>query len=209
MKTSRVEAFSDCVFAFALTLLVLTIQAPDPRGDIGRQLLRLWPSYGAYALTVLVIGAIWVNHHAMFDQIKVVTWPLLFMNTVMLGLVAFLPLPTRVLASALHVHNGERAATCFYGLAFTLCGAATVATWSYARRKRLLHHSISETLARSAERRFLIGPCLYLFAALTGLIAPLFSILLYAFLVIFFWYPGHALAPTLTEESSATQGGES
>ena len=114
-----------------------------------------------------------------------------------------------MLASALHVHNGERAATCFYGLSFTLCGAATVGIWSHARHKGLLHRSISETLARSAERSFLIGPCLYIVAALTGLIAPLVSILLYAFLVIFYWYPGHALAPSLTEEASAAQGEES
>jgi uncharacterized membrane protein len=195
VRTSRVEAFSDGVFAIALTLLVLTIEKPDPHGDVGHELLHLWPSYAAYGLSVLAIGAIWVNHHAMFAKIVAVTWPLLFLNTVGLGLVAFLPFPTEVLASALHAHHGQQAATFFYGAAFTLFGVTTVATWRYARRNRLIDPSIGDGAARSFERRLFVGPSLYMVAALIGLAVPVLALLLYAFLVIFFWLPTRALDP--------------
>jgi uncharacterized membrane protein len=161
MKTSRVEAFSDGVFPIALTVPVLTIEAPDPRGDLARELIHLWPSYLAYALTVLVIGAVWVNHHAMFEHIAVVDWPLLFMNTLTLGFVAFLPLPTKVLASALHAHHGEPAAMLFYGMPFALSGVGVVGTWSSARRRGHLKPSITDTQARAIQHRYLVGPSLY------------------------------------------------
>jgi uncharacterized membrane protein len=192
VSIGRVEAFSDGVFAIALTLLVLTIHAPDPRGDLAQALLHLWPSYAAYGLSVLVIGAIWVNHHAMFSQIAIATWPLLFLNTVGLGLVAFLPLPTEVLASALHLHSGERTATFFFGLLFVLFGVVTVATWSYATRNGLLEPTVSAAAARATERRLLVGPTLYAVATGIALVAPVVSLALYAFLLVFFWYPGRS-----------------
>ena len=65
MPTGRVEAFSDGVFAIAITLLILTI-TPPTHGELGHELLRLWPSYVAYVVSFVTIGIIWVNHHAIF-----------------------------------------------------------------------------------------------------------------------------------------------
>ena len=204
IRTTRVEAFSDGVFAIALTLLVLTIEVPDVNGNLGRELTRLWPAYGAYALSVLVIGAIWVNHHAMFDQIDAVTWPLLFLNTAALGLVAFLPLPTEVLAKSLTAGHNERVATFFYGVPFALFGFVTVATWAYARRRGLIKRSISSEHARRAELRLLVGPSIYTIGAALGLVVPALALALYAFLVAFFWYPTRAGHDPQTVDVRAT-----
>ncbi|MEH2325027.1 MAG: TMEM175 family protein [Nostoc sp.] len=68
MDTTRLKAFSDGVFAIAIALLVLEIKVPPPDTALGAKLLQLWPSYLAYVVSFLVIGAIWINHHAMFHS---------------------------------------------------------------------------------------------------------------------------------------------
>ena len=80
MDITRLEAFSDGVFAIAITLLVLEIKVPPPGTAIGTELLHLWPSYLAYVVSFLVIGAIWINHHAMFKHIVRVDGMLLLLN---------------------------------------------------------------------------------------------------------------------------------
>lgn len=80
MDTNRLEAFSDGVFAIATTLLILEIKVP-PGEALGLGLLHLWPSYLAYAIGFIVIGAIWINHHAMFDWIVRADQKLLLLNT--------------------------------------------------------------------------------------------------------------------------------
>ena len=68
MRTSRLEAFSDGVFAIAATLLVLELRVPSDAPDLVGALLRLWPAYAAYLVSFLTIGIIWVNHHTLFAK---------------------------------------------------------------------------------------------------------------------------------------------
>jgi uncharacterized membrane protein len=74
MRTGRLEAFSDGVFAIAITLLVLDLAVPlreeTPPGALGRTLAGQWPSYVAYLVSFLVIGIIWVNHHGVFSRVR-------------------------------------------------------------------------------------------------------------------------------------------
>lgn len=67
MTTSRLEAFSDGVFAIAITLLVLEFGITESTHDLGGQLLHIWPSYFAYVTSFLTIGIVWVNHHGLFN----------------------------------------------------------------------------------------------------------------------------------------------
>ncbi|WP_229687244.1 TMEM175 family protein [Micromonospora parathelypteridis] len=87
-------AFSDGVFAIAVTLLVLEIQPPQDFGHLLRGLGALWPSYLAYALSFLLIGQVWVNHHVMFDRVRHVDREVLFFNTLLLMVIASLPFST-------------------------------------------------------------------------------------------------------------------
>ena len=102
MDTNRLEAFSDGFFAITITLLVLEIKVPPLGSALGRELLSLWPSYLAYTVSFIVIGAIWINHHAMFDHIVRVDHTLLLLNTFHLMFIVFIPFPTAVLARSLH-----------------------------------------------------------------------------------------------------------
>ncbi|HEV7709997.1 MAG TPA: TMEM175 family protein, partial [Asanoa sp.] len=80
---ARVVFFSDAVFAIAVTLLVLGIEPPDDFGNLPDGLGRLWPSYLAYAISFLLIGQVWVNHHVMFEHIRSIDRRVLFLNTLL------------------------------------------------------------------------------------------------------------------------------
>jgi uncharacterized membrane protein len=95
LSTSRTEAFSDGVFAIAATLLVLELKVPHVEpGGLWDALLEQWPSYATYVVSFLIIGIIWVNHHAVMERIRRVNRRLLFMNLVFLMVVAVIPFPT-------------------------------------------------------------------------------------------------------------------
>jgi hypothetical protein len=96
--TMRLVAFSDAVFAITITLLVLEIKPPGDYKNLLHDLLALWASYLAYAVTFLFIGQVWVNHHVMFDDIRTADRTVLLLNTLLLMVVAFLPFATSVLA---------------------------------------------------------------------------------------------------------------
>jgi TMEM175 potassium channel family protein len=116
--TSRVEAFSDGVFAIAITLLVLEINVdPSEYDHLARALAHEWPAYLAYVTSFLTVGGVWLSHHALFSRLRYVDAVLLRINLVLLLIVSFLPFPTGVLAEALHANNhAERIAIGFYGV---------------------------------------------------------------------------------------------
>jgi uncharacterized membrane protein len=97
--STRVEAFSDAVFAIAITLLVLDLHAPSG-GDMLHHLLQQWPGYLAYLASFGYIGVIWVNHHQLFTRIASVDLGLLWCNLGLLLGSSVLPFPTAVLSSA-------------------------------------------------------------------------------------------------------------
>jgi uncharacterized membrane protein len=115
--TARVEAFSDGVFAIAITLLVLEIRVePADYHDLRHALLHEWPAYLAYVTSFLTVGSLWIAHHALFVRLRYVDPVLLRINLLLLMVVAFLPFPTGVLAQAMHASDeAERTAVVFYG----------------------------------------------------------------------------------------------
>src|SRR5579872_3693954 len=110
MNKSRVEAFSDGVFAIAITLLVLTIAQPTNYSDLGHQLRERWPSLAAFVVSFAVIGIMWLNHHSLFIHFARVDRGLFYLNMFLLLTITFLPYPTGVLGEALAKGEGERIA---------------------------------------------------------------------------------------------------
>jgi len=194
MKTTRLEAFSDGVFAIATTLLILEIKVP-PIADLGVGLLQLWPSYLAYAISFVVIGAIWTNHHTIFQWIDRIDHKLLLLNTLHLMFIAFLPFPTAVLAEAFHSRRNESMAAAFYGGTLTLIGIFVIAIWSYASRHReLLNETISPQQAKVIGRRYLIGTATYALATILAYVDPWISIALFIALIVYFLWPRKQVA---------------
>jgi uncharacterized membrane protein len=189
MSTNRLEAFSDGVFAIAITLLVLEIDVPPSTG-LAAGLVHLWPSYLAYAVSFIVIGAIWINHHGMFQHITRADEPFLLLNVGQLMFIAFLPFPTAVLAKAFHDRAGEAVAAAFYGGTLTIIGILVTSMWYYAAHgHRLLKKEITPKEAKRIGRKFLVGPTGYAVASLVALAAPWAALLFYLGLNVFFLWP--------------------
>jgi uncharacterized membrane protein len=91
--TARIEAFSDGVFAIAITLLIIEVHVParEHAETLGHELLRIWPSYLGYLTSFLTIGVMWINHHYVFELIDRVDRMMLLLNTLLLMLIAFVP----------------------------------------------------------------------------------------------------------------------
>src|SRR3974377_1375653 len=112
-ETARLEAFSDGVFAIAITLLILEIKIPGYDTDLRVQLMRQWPSYLAFFISFAFIGMMWVNIHRMFTHIKKTDDVLLLLNLLLMFGVCVIPFTTALLAAHLG-HTGARTAVVVY-----------------------------------------------------------------------------------------------
>jgi uncharacterized membrane protein len=167
--TSRVEAFSDGVFAIAITLLVLEIRLPTGAIRSGAalwsDLAGLWPSYFGYALSFLVIGVMWINHHALFEYIRGVNRQLLVANLLLLMGVGFLPFPTVVLAEHLADPSTRSAATAFYSATLVFTSLTFNLTWWIGRRERLLlGPDVPKQAVRTITTRYVVALACYVVA---------------------------------------------
>lgn len=192
MSVARLEAFSDGVFAIAITLLVLELKLPgEPESDSGllHELLHLWPSYLSYVVSFLLIGMIWMNHHRMFHHIRRVDGMLLGLNNLLLLSVSFLPFPTHVLAESVHAGHGEHVAAVFYGLELVVGGICFNAVWWYASLgHRLIGDTMTPAEASALRLRWGVGPVLYLVAALLGLLSAAASLVMYVGLLVGYYF---------------------
>jgi uncharacterized membrane protein len=187
------ETFSDGVFAIAATLLVLEIGiSPGDEHDLGSALLDLWPSYLAYATSFLIIGIIWVNHHDCVDCMARVDRTMLFLNTIFLMVVSFIPFPTKLVAEHLQ-KEGEHAAVYAYGLTLFAMSLLYNIWWRYARRgRRLIAEDVPDSRLDAISRAFDPGVPLYLLVLVIAVFSPLASVVL-TLLLAAFYIPSAAL----------------
>jgi uncharacterized membrane protein len=162
MNQSRVETFSDGVFAIAITLLVLTISQPSDYRHLADQLAHRWPSLAAYAVSFAIIGIMWVNHHTIFGYLERIDRAFFYRNLVLLMTIVFIPYPTGVFGEALRLHQGARAAAVFYSGAMAVNSYAWAALWLFAsRRRRLLRPDFPESQRTLATVAFTAGVVVY------------------------------------------------
>ena len=179
--TGRVEAFSDGVFAIAITLLILEIRVPHVgvEGGLWAGLVALWPSYLALVLSFFVILMMWVNHHQLMRLVRSVTYPLLFANGLVLLTVTFVPFPTAVLAE--HLATAEaRTAVTFYCGAFVLTGLAWYLLFMAIVRGRLFRPEVDVRTIGRIRRAYLAGAPVYAVATLVALVQPALGLALNA-----------------------------
>jgi uncharacterized membrane protein len=164
-ETQRVEAFSDGVFAIAITLLVLEIKVPrNGAGALATALVHLWPSLFAYALGFATIGVMWLNHHRLFQMIHRVDDGLMFLNLLLLLFVSFTPFPTAVVAEHLGT-AGARAAALLYTGNSVILAVTYVSLWRHASKGgRLLGGHVLPAQAQALTRQYSFGPLYYVAA---------------------------------------------
>jgi TMEM175 potassium channel family protein len=200
--TSRLEAFSDGVFAIAITLLILEIHIPtveevEGESTLFRALLDLWPSYFGYLVSFLVIGIMWINHHNIFHCFRGVDHWLLTINLLLLLCISFIPFPTALLAEHI-THPDERTATVFYAAVFFVTACVFNLLWRYPTRyaPRLLKPDVDPAVIAAIDRRFSVGPLLYLVALILSWFLPMAGMILLALLALLY------LIPARMEESA-------
>ncbi|MGH2444321.1 MAG: TMEM175 family protein [Chloroflexota bacterium] len=198
MSTRRIEAFSDGIFAFAATLLVLGLHDPGSAGGLGHGLIHQWPFFAAYAVSFVTIGIIWLNHHSLFACLRELDRLLVFLNLLLLMVVAFLPFPTGLLAT--YVRSGgsdSHVAGGLYGLTMTALGLLfTVIWWRLTKSEHLLAEGSTPADARASLHRTFRGPIIYLVATAISLVSAPAALIGYAAVAVYFAFPGRTLSPS-------------
>ena len=171
MPKNRLEAFADGIFAFAATLLILNLVVDQTR-PLGPQLLQIWPSYVAYAISFVTIGIIGANHHMVMDQIAHVDRFFLMVTVFFLMFIAFIPFPTRLLALDIQTSDAKAAAL-VYGITLTSTAVMFNVLWRYAARgRKLLRPDVDQRVVEGINRSYAIGPASYAIATVVALISP-------------------------------------
>jgi uncharacterized membrane protein len=164
MTRGRLEAFSDGVFAVAITLLALNLAVKGPgNGTLAHQLGRQWPGYVAYVISFFTIGIIWVNHHMLVSNVAVVTRLLLFLNLVLLLFVVLIPVATTTVADYLQAGGFDaKLAVAMYGVVLTgmSAGFGGIAEWSLRPGRTLV--PVPPDKRWAARLRFMAGGLVYL-----------------------------------------------
>jgi len=184
------EAFSDGVFAIAITLLVLEISVPEGADeDLLAAVLSLWPSYLAYVVSFATIGAAWLAHSVITEYLGHVDVTLPRLNLLLLMVVAFIPFPTRLLAEHIGDADPERVAAALYGLNLMLTSLLIAALWRYAVQARLLRPDIDDEELTVLSRRLTPGIAGYVVLIGVGFVAPTIAVIGYLLIALFFLFP--------------------
>jgi uncharacterized membrane protein len=196
--TGRLEAFSDGVFAIAITLLVLDLAMPSGRGsDLVWALLEEWPSYLAYLVSFCTIGSVWIAHAAITDRLERVDPVLLRINLVLLLITSFLPLPTRLLAEYLHSSAGERVAVTVYGGTLLAIRVTILTLWRYGAKRQLLRPEVADDEVATISEKLTPSVAGYVVALVIGLVLPLVAVLVYLLVAIYLMVPVRTITARL------------
>ncbi len=176
-ETGRLEAFSDGVFAIAITLLALELKVPhfDGSGDMTNRLISgltsQWPSYFAFLTSFFTVLIMWVHHHAIFRLVRCVDATLLFANGFLLMLVTLVPFPTAVVAEYLRTPAAGAACTFYAGFFVLVSIGFSVLLWA-AFRTSVVDPRASAKRIEGLRRSYRLGPPIYLAATVGGLFSP-------------------------------------
>ena len=186
----RVEAFSDGVLAIVITLLVLEIRIPHLQDALSRReaweaLRLLTPKFVSFVLSFAYVAVFWVNHHHFFDLIAEVRPGLVWLNTLLLLFLCFIPFPTGFIGE----FPANPVALALFAVVLMGAGLVFTLMWRYAHRRGLMKPSVRKEAAREAVRRGLLGPPLYAVAAAGAFASPWVAWVVFGVVpVCFFWH---------------------
>jgi uncharacterized membrane protein len=189
--TARVEAFSDGVFAVAITVLVFDLTTPPHRpGHLLDALANQWPKYASFLASFLYVGVLWMNHHATFARIARMDRGLRLLNLLLLLPAVVLPFPTAMMSATLQENNSADIQTAigFYAIG----GALMCATWlvffhHLTRHRDLVEPHIHERFFHAERTRAWIGIALYCVGGTIGVtLSPDLALAVFVALPVFY-----------------------
>ena len=190
MSSGRLEAFSDGVFAVAITLLVFNLAVPGPgHGALSHQLFEHWPAFAAYIVSFLTIGIIWVNHHTLFENFAHVDRPLLFFNLLLLFFVVTIPFAASTMADYLRHNDADSAvaAVLFQSVFFGMSVAFGTLFW-WSIKHEHLKAPMSPADARRAMIRFGGGNLGYAVAVGVAFFSAPIALLISGILAVYYMF---------------------
>ncbi|MDY7089904.1 MAG: TMEM175 family protein [Actinomycetota bacterium] len=203
----RLEAFTDAILAIAITLLSLDLKLPasEEGKPLGEALLHHWPSYLAYVVSFLVIGIIWVNHHAMFALIARVDRVTLFLNLLLMLVVAAIPFPTALFAEHLTEEGNSHVAAALYSGLMVAMSLCFIALWRWVIiHPNLLHGHVDVKAARGTSRRFGVGILIYLATVGLAFISGMATLFAHLVIALYYCFDQLAVRGTVETDDQAT-----
>ena len=187
MNKNRLEAFSDGVFAIAITLLVLNIKVPTQQnitnGQLNQILVKVFPQLLSFTFSFLVIGVFWVAHHRIFSFAKVVDTPLVWLNIVYLMFIAIIPFPASILADNFFLNT----TILLYTGTLFLISILNFSILKYIlNNEDVKHEALTEEVYRSATKTAIIGPICYVLAAASCFISAYISLFFMTCALLFY-----------------------
>jgi uncharacterized membrane protein len=190
MKTARLEAFSDGVFAVAITLLILEVNIPGGE-NLWHQLKEEWPSFASFFVSFWVIGIIWVNHHGVLDHLKRADRGVLYLNLFVLLTVVFIPFSTALMAEHLKSGADENVAAAVYAGTLMAMSVAFGVLWSYITTHReALGVELSDDEVRGITRAFQLGNPFYAVAVIVAFISPAIVLVIAGAMALYYMVAG-------------------
>lgn len=179
--TARLEAFSDGVFAIAITLLILEIKVPGAEElkntSLPRYLWDQWPKYFAFVFSFLVLGIYWTNHHYLFKLYKRTDHWFNLLNVFFLMTISFLPFPSAILGEYVHEPEQFAASVRFYAVGIALPAFVWLISWLYAsHNKRIIDTRLNDAFVKHLTRQFFISNAIYISAILLSFRFPKVSL---------------------------------
>ena len=190
-ETQRIEAFSDGVFAIAITLLIIEIGVPHVTGNesLSEALGDLWPSYGAYVLSFVMIGIYWANHHSLFRLFVRTDHYFLILNVFFLMTIAFLPFPTAVLGEYLDNDEQRDTAVRLYALGLLLPAFGWLVVWLYANARGLVDERLAPEYVRFLTAQYVLSNVLYATALLLSFLDAWVALVIVVGLTLLYLLP--------------------
>jgi uncharacterized membrane protein len=202
MDSRRAEAFSDGVFAVAITVLVFGLLSIGTHVLSAKVLLHAWPSYFAYVVSFITIGIMWMNHHTILAHVKWVDRPLLVLNLLLLMGVVAIPFPTALVADHLR-DSGGKAAAVTYGLAMIAISAGFCSLWVYVvTHAPSLGAVVPQGALRQSIPGFTLGGAAYVAGTLIALWSPVVALIIFGLLGVYYLFEH---LPSPAEEPAAGQ----
>ena len=190
LSTGRLEAFSDGVFAIAITLLVLEISVPEgSEEDLLAAVLAQWPSYLAYVVSFATIGVAWLEHNAITDYMQYADALVVRVNLLLLLLVSFLPFPTSLVAENFGERDAERVAVTIYGLNLLLIAVLLFVLWQYVVREGHLRTDIGDEEITVTTQHLTPGFAGYVVLLVLGLFLPTVAVIGYLVVALYLLIP--------------------
>jgi uncharacterized membrane protein len=185
--TERIAAFSDGVIAIIITIMVLELKLSEDaaRGEVWSSFVTpLAPKLAVYALSFVIVGTLWVNHHQLLAVVRRATPQLMWMNLLLLFFMSLIPLATGFLGE----HPQLARAVSFYGLIMTL-SSAVFGLLRYHLGRIPEHDGVHIQFRRATLVRSFISTLLYAAVVIAAPFSPVAALAMLVFVPAMFNVP--------------------